>query len=410
MGGQPRARRLSVGSEYLAAQQDQGTAPIIIAVLRLEGVPDFDSLTNQFSKLLDVCPRFGYLLVKRGCNGSYFAWQDGPGSQKILKNCIKYKKLSGQNVDDEFEKFLNDRISDTNFDLDFPLWEVSAVTYEQDAKRSDVVFRVSHAVADGISLLSLLQYIAQPKKESPKDPLLDVKDDSSIIKSNSQVDLEFQPSNSMLNPSSSSSSSQLSNAKTCKFLLLPFVWFFHILYTIWIYIASIFKVLAIPNLPGDRQTSLKINSVKDLNSQKKTCRVYFSMVEIKMVSKKMGVTINDIVVSIISGGIRRYLVANGEKVPSQIRGTAIVNLRMLKDVNEGKEPLSRFGNHLAYIFVPFLLRDFGAKDRLMRVHKNLVWLKRSRGKGSKKKRGRGGSVKNHHRFCTFRDCCYAHQS
>ncbi|GAB4175807.1 MAG: wax ester/triacylglycerol synthase family O-acyltransferase [Wenzhouxiangellaceae bacterium] len=94
--------------------------------------------------------------------------------------------------------------------------------------------------------------------------------------------------------------------------------------------------------------------------------------EIKAIGHALGCTVNDTLIGIMTGALRRYLVDNGED-PSelQIRATVPVNLRPLEHARE-------LGNHFGTVFLDLPVFESNPLGRVYRVAENMYRLKTSK--------------------------------
>lgn len=95
--------------------------------------------------------------------------------------------------------------------------------------------------------------------------------------------------------------------------------------------------------------------------------------EIKQVSKALGCTINDVLVSSVTGAMRHYLVAEGDDVDGlEFRAEIPVNLR------PPDEDFTRLGNRFGLVLLDLPVGIENAFERVFEVHRRMAALKRSR--------------------------------
>jgi WS/DGAT/MGAT family acyltransferase len=95
--------------------------------------------------------------------------------------------------------------------------------------------------------------------------------------------------------------------------------------------------------------------------------------DVKAVSKAFGCTVNDVLITAVTGALRHYLVSLGE-APDQlrdIRATVPVNLRPLEHAPE-------LGNHFGLVFLSLPLACDNPLQRLYLVNERMEALKASR--------------------------------
>lgn len=97
------------------------------------------------------------------------------------------------------------------------------------------------------------------------------------------------------------------------------------------------------------------------------------LAEVKAVSKAFGCTVNDVLISAVTGSLRRYLLESGDSsddIPD-IRATVPVNLRPLEHSRE-------LGNHFGLVFLSLPLSHANPLERLYTVNKRMEELKSSK--------------------------------
>lgn len=122
-------------------------------------------------------------------------------------------------------------------------------------------------------------------------------------------------------------------------------------------------------LPDDPETSFKGR----LGPRKRVAwATPLDLNEVKGVSRVLGCTVNDVLISTITGALRHELVSRGEDVRGlEIRATVPVNLRPLEHAKE-------LGNHFGLVFLPLPIGEENPLARLYRVHQFMNELKSSR--------------------------------
>jgi WS/DGAT/MGAT family acyltransferase len=95
--------------------------------------------------------------------------------------------------------------------------------------------------------------------------------------------------------------------------------------------------------------------------------------EVTAVSKAFGCTVNDVLISAVTGALRHFMISSGDSPNSlqDIRATVPVNLRPLEHARE-------LGNHFGLVFLSLPLAIENPLDRLYTVHARMEELKSSR--------------------------------
>ena len=94
--------------------------------------------------------------------------------------------------------------------------------------------------------------------------------------------------------------------------------------------------------------------------------------EVKAVGHALGATVNDVLISVMTGALHRYLVARGDDPESlTMRATVPVNLRPLEHARD-------LGNHFGLVFLDLPIGEVNPLARLYRVAEFMDHLKRSK--------------------------------
>lgn len=95
------------------------------------------------------------------------------------------------------------------------------------------------------------------------------------------------------------------------------------------------------------------------------------VLDLKRIGRATGSTINDVLMTAVTGALRRYLVADGPvPLDLNVRGVVPVNLRNVEDAHQ-------LGNQFGLVFLPLPLGIDDALDRLFEVRRRMQAIKRS---------------------------------
>jgi WS/DGAT/MGAT family acyltransferase len=94
--------------------------------------------------------------------------------------------------------------------------------------------------------------------------------------------------------------------------------------------------------------------------------------DVKRIKTAFGVTVNDVLMAVVAGGLRRYLLARGKRVPKSlnIRAMVPVNLRPLSEA-------TKLGNSFGLVVMSLPLGIHSPLDRVMEVKRRMDDLKNS---------------------------------
>lgn len=121
-------------------------------------------------------------------------------------------------------------------------------------------------------------------------------------------------------------------------------------------------------IPPDRPSALK----GDLGVFKRVVWTEpVALAEVKAIGSRDGATINDVLMAVVAGGLRRYLQGRGDRVDDRtVRTLVPVNLR------PADEP-PRLGNHFSLVYLSLPVSVADPKERLLLVKERMTVLKQS---------------------------------
>jgi len=123
-------------------------------------------------------------------------------------------------------------------------------------------------------------------------------------------------------------------------------------------------------LPNDPKTLFK----KKLGVRKRVAWAEpIPLEEVTAVSKALGCTVNDVLISAVTGALRSYMLEEGESLSgsAEIRATVPVNLRPLEHARE-------LGNHFGLVFLTLPISVANPLERLYCVNERMNELKASK--------------------------------
>lgn len=123
-------------------------------------------------------------------------------------------------------------------------------------------------------------------------------------------------------------------------------------------------------LPNDPKTLFK----KKLGVRKRVAWAEpIALEEVAAVSKALGCTVNDVLISAVTGALRSYMLEEGESLSAsaEIRATVPVNLRPLEHARE-------LGNHFGLVFLTLPISVANPLERLYCVNERMNELKASK--------------------------------
>jgi len=328
-------------------RMDRPTNPMmIVAVWMLEGPVTLDKVEKQIADGLLSYRRYRQKIDVLPA-GTY--WRDDPNFD--LAHHIKRINLPGRGDKPAFERFVGELASEP-LDPNHPLWTVHIVEkYEGGAA---VVFRMHHAIADGVALMGVTMALV----DGPAG-----KERRSRQKDEEEGWLEdlMAPVVSAINAGTQASTYALSAALDLARHPLRAAG----LLRDGAGVAGELGYLLF--MPSDSATRFK----GKLNGSKRVawCEP-LQLPEVKAVSRALGCSINDMLLSCVAGAMRRYLAEKGD-------GTKGVEVRALVPIDLRRPGDVELGNRFGILAVQLPVGIEHPLERLMTVRQRMLALKTS---------------------------------
>ena len=284
-----------------------------------------------------------------------------PSQPFQIKDHLHDVTLPGVGDQAELQDYVS-RMMSTPLEFSRPPWEMHLVQNVNGG--SALVARIHHCIADGLAMISVLLSIADEEPDLP-DPEHEVEDtgpaeDGSLLEEAVQAAFQFA-----------------AGAANGVFKLSEKL------------LQEAIETLANPGKAMDfaRQGSEGVSSVRHLLMMEDDPKTLFkgnlqehkraawtrelSLPDVKEVKNTLGGTVNDVLVSVVAGALRRYLVAEkAEDLDIDIRAAIPVNLRALEDMDQ-------LGNKFGLVFLSLPIGIANTVDRLNEIHERMNRLKNS---------------------------------
>ena len=142
---------------------------VIVSVVLLESVPDWDRVLDLMrTRILEPYPVFSQRPVRPRRTLGRYHWEDDPDFD--LARHVRRATLSGKGTaaeaDAELQAYIEEHLPHP-FDRSRPLWEVHLV--DGHGPGAALVFRIHHALADGIALTRVLLGLTEDAAGVPGD-------------------------------------------------------------------------------------------------------------------------------------------------------------------------------------------------------------------------------------------------
>jgi WS/DGAT/MGAT family acyltransferase len=344
-----RYKRLSVLDELFLHLEGPNTHMHVGAAIVFEGPPpDYQDFLDSAAKRLQLVPRFRQKLLTVPFGIGRPVWVDDPHFN--IEYHIRHTALPAPG-DDEKLKRLTARIMSQQLDRAKPLWEIWFAE-GLGGDRWALVSKTHHSLVDGISGADIMSVILdlspegnevepepwRPEPEPTADALL--------------VDALKERLTSPTEALRIIQSSVLDPAKVPNRLLE--------------------NAKALGAFVGG---SLDFAPPSSLNTQigphRRFETVLVDLEELKRIKNSLGGTVNDVVLSVVAGGLRRLLTARGERI-EDLELRAMVPVSVRADADKGA-----LGNQVASIWAPLPVSEGDAVARLRFVSDKMKDLKDS---------------------------------
>src|SRR5512139_822881 len=311
-----RERLSSVDAAWL--QMDDDTHAMTITVLlRFDGVLEFERFTALLRDRLLRQPRFRQRIAPSPIPGLPPAWEDDP--EFALVNHVHHIGLPAPKDEAALTALVSD-LASTALDRRSPLWQLHVV--DDAPGGTAIIARLHHAIGDGVSLIHFLLSMT----------------DESTSEAPSAVGLQLEQI-----PKAFRELARMAADHT----------------------ATLARLLA---LPVDPPTRL-------LGALGRDKRVAFSsgipIDAFKRAGARTGAKLNDVLMSVAGGAMRRFLESHGESVDGlELRALVPVFFR-----GHGSE--GELGNHFGLVFAPLLVGIADPVARLTAAQRQMDEIKRS---------------------------------
>ncbi len=279
-------------------------------------------------------------------------WEDDPYFD--IDNHVMRLALPSPGDDATLKEVIS-TLASRPLDRSKPLWEFHLVENLLGGG-SFLVVRLHHAIADGIALMSVLMTLCDV---NPDAPWPKPESEKAHRRRGRRVRSLFHPAASFFAATRTMADEGMS------MITKPG----HLAKRASQARAFTERLLRLALLPPDAKTIFK----GPLGRKKVVAwTTDLSLDDVKRIKTAFGVTVNDVLMAVIAGGLRRYLLARGESVPRNlnIRAMVPVNLRPLEEA-------AKLGNYFGLVVLSLPLGIENPLDRVMEVKRRMDDLKNS---------------------------------
>ncbi len=319
------------------------------ATIVVEGEPpDFERLLEHVDTRLGLVPRFRQRVTKVALNLSNPVWTDDPRFD--LRWHVRRAALPAPGGEAELRE-LAARIMSEPLDFTRPLWQLYLVEGLAGGRHA-YVNKTHHALVDGVAAVDVGTVILDPTPEGIE------------IEIPAEAPEPDEPSPEMLfvRAASERIRNPLRAARKAAHgaITMPRSTATRVMRT-----AESFAQLAASG-PTAPRTSLNVEIGRD----RRLAYVDARLDQLKAARGEGGATVNDVILSVAAGGLRRFLERREPEVPDQIVALVPMSVRRPDEELE-------LGNRIATLLVALPIGEPDARTRLERVHAETARLKAS---------------------------------
>jgi diacylglycerol O-acyltransferase / wax synthase len=314
-----------------------------------EPIP-FPEFVRSIDSKLHLVPRYRQIVVSPPWGLGFPSWQDDPKFD--VHEHVFRVRLDAPGGDAELEAFASKLLSQS-LDRSKPLWDLYVIDGLKEG-RGALIFRVHHALADGIAGIELMKLLLDPTPQVPAvipkpryrhtrkkaEPGSLGDSISGMIHGTLGSLLEFEAG--MLQFAQTLVAETKENSVKGLLGLLPE-----------------FSV-AIERLPFN----------KPCTGERKFCWTEIDMADVQKVREVAGGTVNDVILAVVTRALARYVKLHGQSVVNRfVRIVCPVNLRAAAHKNDG------LGNQISFLPVALPMDAKGPIRTLQAVTQRTETLK-----------------------------------
>src|SRR6478752_2904258 len=335
---------------------------VIVSVVMLESVPDWDRVLGLLrTRILEPYPVFSQRPRRPRHTVGLYRWEDDPDfdlERHVVRTTLSRKGTAAE-ADAELQAYIEEQLP-RPFDQRRPLWEVHLV--DGHGSGAALVFRIHHALADGIALTRVLLGLTEDADGRPGD----------LVGPPATTDLATLPLAAPTGGTGGgvvSSGLRLARATTRSG---------------WDRLRSKGARAAVTDAAGLTLRTGQVVSDLLLTTNPRSAvggvpghrkRLVWTeplpLPGLKQAGRLVGATLNDVLLSAVAGALHTYQDGRGH-APVDLVTMVPVNVRPLD------EPLPReLGNRFALVFLRFPSRDTTPLGRLALSKARMDWLKAS---------------------------------
>jgi diacylglycerol O-acyltransferase len=310
--------------------------------------PDFEELLAHVDQRLALVPRFRQRITPIRFNLDNPVWADDPRFD--LRWHVRRAALPGPGGFEELRELVG-RIMSEPLDFTRPLWQLYLVE-GVDRKRFAVVPKTHHALVDGVAAVDVGTIVLDPNKDGTEMELPSERWEPD----------EPSPEMLFIRAASRRITNPLGSARKAarEALTMPRSTASRVMKT----------TEGFARLAASGPTAPRTFLNPEIGRDRRVAYVGSRLDDLKAMRGSTDATVNDVILSVSAGALRRYFERRGEKVPASI--VALVPM----SVRRPDEDLE-LGNRIATLLVSLPIAETDPLSRLAQIHDETARLKRS---------------------------------
>jgi WS/DGAT/MGAT family acyltransferase len=319
------------------------------AALILEGdPPTLDELLEHVESRLALVPRFRQRVQATPLQITNPVWADDPGFD--LEWHVRHVALPRPGSTDQLRELVG-RVMSTPLDLERPLWQLYLVE-GLEAGRHAYISKTHHALVDGVSAVDVGTIMLDPNPEGTEMPIPEERWDPDVP----------SPELLFVRAATERISTPMRAARKAALgaLSMPRETAGRVMRT-----AESFAGLAAGG-PTAPRTFLN----EEIGRDRRVAFVRTELDALKQARGETGATVNDVILAVATGGLRRLFERRGEAVPDQLVALVPMSIRRSDERLE-------LGNRIATLMVALPLSEPDPAERLRLVHAETSRVKES---------------------------------
>ena len=311
----------------------------IAGVCVFDSTIPFEEFVGTIDSKLHLLPRYRQVVVEPAFHLGYPTWQDDPDFD--IRNHIFHMTVDAPGLQPQLEALASHILSRV-MDRRKPLWDIYVIDGLAEG-RGAIIVRVHHALADGIAGASLMKIMLDP------DPSRGRARPSPKFRP-----ARAEPDGSLADAVASAIHSSLESLIAAEAVLMDFAQGLFDARTQ----DAFQKLLAL--LPELTASSERFPFNKPCSGERRFCWTEFPFDDVVRIREFAGGTCNDVVLSVVTRAVARYIELHGEKVKGRyLRIVCPVSMRH----DDGGESL---GNQISFLPVAVPL-DIGNPVEMLRA-------------------------------------------